>query len=88
MSPSTHNTPKFVNKLYICDNLKVLTGLDSESVDLVYLDLPFNSKRLYNAPIGSRAEGSQFKDTWKWSDVNEYQLDIIANDFRKKILTL
>jgi len=55
---------------------------------LVYLDLPFNSKRLYNAPIGSRAEGSQFKDTWKWSDVNEYQLDIIANDFRKKILTL
>lgn len=69
------------NKLYICDNLKVLNGLNSESVDLVYLDPPFNSKRLYNAPIGSRAEGSQFKDTWKWSDVNEYQLDIIANDF-------
>jgi len=61
--------------------LKVLNGLNSESVDLVYLDPPFNSKRLYNAPIGSRAEGSQFKDTWKWSDVNEYQLDIIANDF-------
>ena len=61
--------------------MKVLNGLNSESVDLVYLDPPFNSKRLYNAPIGSRAEGSQFKDTWKWSDVNEYQLDIIANDF-------
>jgi site-specific DNA-methyltransferase (adenine-specific) len=58
-----------------------LNGLNSESVDLVYLDPPFNSKRLYNATIGSRAEGSQFKDTWKWSDVNEYQLDIIANDF-------
>ena len=58
-----------------------MNGLNSESVDLVYLDPPFNSKRLYNAPIGSRAEGSQFKDTWKWSDVNEYQLDIIANDF-------
>ena len=69
------------NKLYIADNLNVLNGLNSESVDLVYLDPPFNSKRLYNAPIGSRAEGSQFKDTWKWSDVNEYQLDIIANDF-------
>ena len=58
-----------------------MNGLNSESVDLVYLDPPFNSKRLYNAPIGSRAEGSQFKDTWKWSDINEYQLDIIANDF-------
>lgn len=61
--------------------MNVLNGLNSESVDLVYLDPPFNSKRLYNAPIGSRAEGSRFKDTWKWSDVNEYQLDIIANDF-------
>ena len=79
--PTNASHQKFVNKLYICDNLKVLNGLNSESVDLVYLDPPFNSKRLYNAPIGSRAEGSQFKDTWKWSDVNEYQLDIIANDF-------
>ena len=79
--PANASHQKFVNKLYICDNLKVLNGLNSESVDLVYLDPPFNSKRLYNAPIGSRAEGSQFKDTWKWSDVNEYQLDIIANDF-------
>ena len=84
---NNNNTPPHINKetwknkLYICDNLKVLNGLNSESVDLVYLDPPFNSKRLYNAPIGSRAEGSQFKDTWKWSDVNEYQLDIIANDF-------
>ncbi len=58
-----------------------MNGLNSESVDLIYLDPPFNSKRLYNAAIGSRAEGSQFKDTWKWSDVNEYLLDIIANDF-------
>ena len=80
-TPPRVNKETWKNKLYICDNLKVLNGLNSESVDLVYLDPPFNSKRLYNAPIGSRAEGSQFKDTWKWSDVNEYQLDIIANDF-------
>ena len=80
-NPTLIEDKTWKNKLYICDNLKVLNGLNSESVDLVYLDPPFNSKRLYNAPIGSRAEGSQFKDTWKWSDVNEYQLDIIANDF-------
>ena len=73
----------FKNKLYIHDNLDVLQGLNSNLVDLIYLDPPFNSKRLYNAPIGSVAEGSSFKDTWKWSDVNEYQLDIMANDYPK-----
>ena len=73
-----------IYKLYIGDNLNILQGLDSESIDLVYLDPPFNSKRVYNTAIGSKAEGSSFKDTWNWSDVketDEKQLDIISNDF-------
>ena len=80
-SPTLTEDKTWKNKLYICDNLKVLNGLNSESADLVYLDPPFNSKRLYNAPIGSRAEGSQFKDTWNLSDVNEQLLDIMSNNF-------
>ena len=40
------------------DNLHVLRGLDSESVDLIYLDPPFNSNRTYSAPIGSKAAGA------------------------------
>ncbi len=71
----------FKNTLYIHDNLDVLQGLNSNLVDLIYLDPPFNSKRLYNAAIGSSAQGASFKDIWTWQDVNEYQLDIIANDY-------
>ena len=52
------------------DNLFVLRGMDSESVDLIYLDPPFNSNRTYAAPIGSQAAGAAFKDTWTLSDVD------------------
>ena len=52
------------------DNLFVLRGMDSESVDLIYLDPPFNSNRNYSAPIGSEAAGAAFKDTWSLSDVD------------------
>ena len=52
------------------DNLPVLRGIDTESVDLIYLDPPFNSNRNYAAPIGSAAAGAAFKDTWTLSDVD------------------
>lgn len=38
--------------IYIGDNLPRLQGIDSESVDLIYLDPPFNSQRRYRWPIG------------------------------------
>ena len=53
------------------DNLLILRGLDTESVDLIYLDPPFNSNRNYAAPIGSEAAGAAFKDTWTLSDVDK-----------------
>ena len=37
------------------DNLDILRGLDSASVDLIYLDPPFNSNQNYAAPVGSAA---------------------------------
>jgi 16S rRNA G966 N2-methylase RsmD len=37
----------FHNTLYTNDNLYVLSGMNSESVDLIYLDPPFNTKRMY-----------------------------------------
>ncbi len=52
------------------DNLYIMRGLNSESVDLIYLDPPFNSKASYAAPIGSKAAGAAFKDTWTLSDVD------------------
>ena len=45
--------------------------MNSECVDLIYLDPPFNSNRNYAAPIGSEAAGAAFKDTWTLSDVDE-----------------
>ena len=47
-----------------------MRGLNSETVDLIYLDPPFNSNRDYAAPIGSEAAGAAFKDTWTLSDVD------------------
>ena len=54
------------------DNLYILRGMNSESVDLIYLDPPFNSKANYAAPIGSKAAGAAFKTlgiyrTWTWN---------------------
>ena len=46
------------------DNLDILRGINSETVDLIYLDPPFNSNRTYSAPIGSKAAGAAFEDTW------------------------
>ena len=52
------------------DNLYIMRGMNSASVDLIYLDPPFNSKANYAAPVGSKAAGAAFKDTWTLSDVD------------------
>ena len=55
--------------LFIADNLDILRGINADCIDLIYLDPPFNSKRIYKAPIGSPAEGAEFKDIWTDADV-------------------
>ena len=63
--------PNFKNHtLWTGDNLHVMRGLNSETIDLIYLDPPFNSNKDYSAPIGSEAAGAAFKDTWTLSDVD------------------
>ena len=59
------------------DNLPILRGMNSASVDLIYLDPPFNSKANYAAPIGSKAAGAEFKDTWGLSDVDAEWINLI-----------
>ncbi len=54
-----------------------MRGMNSASVDLIYLDPPFNSKANYAAPIGSKAAGAEFKDTWSLQDVDIAWLDLI-----------
>ena len=73
--------PNFKNRtLWTGDNLDVMRGLNSESVDLIYLDPPFNSNREYSAPIGSEAAGAAFKDTWTLKDVDLAWHGLIAEE--------
>lgn len=67
-----------MNSLYFGDNLNILREhLPSESVDLIYLDPPFNSKRDYNllfkSPKGhdSDAQITAFEDSWHWGEQAE-----------------
>lgn len=66
------------NKLYFGDNLDILRKeIHDESVDLIYLDPPFNSKATYNVlfaePNGSRSSAQimAFDDTWHWGEESE-----------------
>ena len=61
------------------DNLNVLRGMNSECVDLIYLDPPFNSNRTYEAPIGSKAAGAAFKDAWTLDDVDVHEHGELAD---------
>lgn len=53
------------------DNLHVLRGLDTDSIDLIYLDPPFNSRRTFEAPVGTEAAGAAFKDFWTLDDLDD-----------------
>ena len=61
------------------DNLDILRGINSGCVDLIYLDPPFNSNREYAAPVGSRAAGAAFKDSWTLSDLDVAWMGLIAD---------
>jgi site-specific DNA-methyltransferase (adenine-specific) len=70
------------NHLYYGDNLVVLREhIVDESVDLIYLDPPFNSQANYNvlfrAPTGeqSQAQIEAFEDSWHWNDSTELAFD-------------
>ena len=53
--------PNFADKtIWTGDNLDILRGMNSECVDLIYLDPPFNSNKDYAAPVGSKAAGAAF----------------------------
>ena len=75
-----------MNKLYYGDNLDVLRKfVRDKTVDLCYIDPPFNSKRNYhqiynNIGQEDRAQAQAFVDTWTWDDhANECFDEILTN---------
>ena len=72
------------NRTIFCkDNIDILQGINSSSVDLIYLDPPFNKKKVFAAPIGSDAEGASFKDIFREEDVKDEWAHTIKEDNEK-----
>ena len=76
----------WTNQLYYGDNLTILREhIPDESIDLIYLDPPFNSQANYNilfrAPTGehSQAQIEAFEDTWHWNDSAEQAFDEVLH---------
>ena len=76
--------PNWANRtIWTGDNLDIMRGMNDESVDLIYLDPPFNSKQDYAAPIGSDGAIAGFKDTWTLSDIDITWLDLLEAKHKK-----
>lgn len=73
------------NTLYYGDNIDILRDyIKDDTIDLVYLDPPFNSKQIYNI-IYHEKDGTQsaaqvraFTDTWKWDEVASKMYDKVV----------
>ncbi|MEY4767365.1 MAG: hypothetical protein RL637_4 [Pseudomonadota bacterium] len=75
------------NKIYYGDNLDVLRKyIKDETVDLCYIDPPFNSKRNYNQIYNNvgkedKAQAQAFMDTWEWDKYAELGLMEIKTNY-------
>ncbi len=80
----TANFPS--NVLYEMDNLEVLRGMNSETVDLIATDPPFNTKRSRSGTAGFYVDNWRWGDTrilpdqWKWNEVHPRWLEEIKDD--------
>jgi site-specific DNA-methyltransferase (adenine-specific) len=82
MNTTTPDPAQPTSQLFYGDNLAVLReSIATESVDLIYLDPPFNSQATYNvlfrspAGGGSQAQIEAFEDTWHWGSEAEGAFD-------------
>ncbi|MCX7880866.1 MAG: restriction endonuclease subunit M, partial [Ignavibacteria bacterium] len=73
------------NLLFYGDNLEIIRKyIPDESIDLIYLDPPFNSKRAYNIIFKDKdgkyppSQIRAFDDTWHWSEETELALDELS----------
>ena len=80
------------NKLYFGDNLDILReNVADESVDLIYIDPPFNSNATYNVLFRERsgqdsaAQITAFEDTWTWSIESEIAFQDVVTSGPEKL---
>ena len=89
---TAHDPP---NRLYFGDNLDILRHyVADESVDLIYLDPPFNSNATYNVLFRehtgeqSTAQITAFEDTWHWSWESETAFQEVVTQGQEKVGSL
>ena len=70
--------------IFIGDNLDILRSINSECVNLIYLDPPFKSDQTYAAPLDSEARGAEFDDVWTLDDMKQEWIDEI--EYRRPAL--
>ena len=79
-------TGRGVRDLYVGDNLEVMRGMEGGTVDLVYLDPPFNTNKSYKivfrGPSLLRPDAylPAFDDVWIWDDVSEGVLESLLGE--------
>lgn len=84
------------NQLFFGDNLEILRGnrIPVESVDLIYLDPPFNSNANYNILFAeksgekSAAQITAFEDTWQWGPEAAADFDDVVRGDRARLAAL
>ena len=83
--PAFSTEPNWKNRtLFHRDNLDVLRGMNSHSVDLIATDPPFNKNKDFHATPDSIAQGAKFQDRWSWEhDVHSEWVDQLNDDYRK-----
>ena len=79
----TTTRQNFKNRtLFHGDNLDFLRGMNSETVDLIATDPPFNKNRDFHATPDSLTKGARFVDRWRWDeDVHPEWVDQIKDDW-------
>ena len=71
--------------LFWGDNIDFLRAMNSETVDLIATDPPFNKGRDFHATPDSLAAGAAFQDRWKWDDESHPQFtDALRDDPKNK----
>ena len=69
--------------MYCSDNLEVLEKINNDCIDLIYLDPPFNKKKVFAAPMESEAAGASFSDIFREEDVKDEWVLTIKEDNEK-----
>ncbi len=80
-----HNLNVESRTLFIGDNLPILRGINSESIDLIATDPPFNKgvkafEGIVTAGTDARGQKVSYKDVWTWGDVQSEWMESIRED--------